>query len=94
MSDDKQKMIETLQRQIQEQRARMDPELLERAGEAAKEQMKKAMQPKAAAPAGSGETVPYDSKTAKKAVELFLKHHPDPASLEKLLAEILKKTKH
>lgn len=87
---DRKEIIAILQQQIKEQRDRLDPELLARAGEAAAEQMKKAE----AKQKEASTSVPYDRESAAKAVELFLKTHPDPESLEKLLAEIEKKIRH
>ena len=77
------KALEELKRRIQEQRERVDPDVLKQAEEAAKEHMQR-----------SKSTVPYDRDSAVKAVELFLKSHPDPKDQERLIAAIVAKTRH
>ncbi len=79
----REKALEELKRHIEEQRARVDPEVLKQAAEAAQSQL-----------ASQGASVPYDRKAAAKAVELFLKSHRDPKDLERLIAAIMAKTRH
>jgi hypothetical protein len=81
--NDREKALEELKRHIKEQKARVDPEVLKRAEEAARARM----------PSG-GTSVPYDRESAAKAVELFLRSHPDPKDLERLIAAIVAKTRH
>ena len=79
----REKALEELRRHIEEQKARVDPELLKRAAEAAKEHMPR-----------QEDRLAYDRKAAIKAVELFLRSHPDPKDIERLIAEIVAKTRH
>ena len=82
---DKQQKIEHLKALIRKERARLDPAVIERAAKAAR------------TPAGKGtaaELVPYDRKSAARAVEIFLKDHPDAARFEEGLAAFLRKNQH
>ena len=79
----REKALEELKRRIEEQKARVDPELLKRAAETAQSRMR-----------GRDDRVPYDRKAAIKAVELFLRSHPDPKDIERLISEIVAKTRH
>lgn len=74
--------LRTLKRQIAEQRARLDPRLLEMAAQAA------ALSQKPAAARQEG-MVPYDRAAAAAAVRLFLQNHPDAAAFEKELLALL-----
>jgi hypothetical protein len=79
--DSRKKALEALKKQIAEQRARIDPEVLRRTREAI------AAQNTAPAP----ETVPYDKGQAQAAVELFLKSHTDAKSFGVKLAALIRK---
>lgn len=80
----REKALLELKRLMKEQKERIDPKLLK-------------MAEKAAALSQEGKTaedmVPYDRKTAAKAVEIFLRGHDDRADFEeRLMALIRKKT--
>lgn len=90
--DRREKALADLKALIRQERARIDPQVLERAAQAAKKQQPGAKQ---AAPATKNTgTVPYDSKTAKEAIALFLEHHSDASGFQKRLLERLKKSDH
>jgi hypothetical protein len=79
--DKREKALQELQRQIREQKARLDPRLLEMA----------------AAAAGDGkktETIPYDRESATKAVEMFLANHGDSKGFRQRLLEMIRKSQH
>ena len=77
LSPAKQKLLA----QIREQRERLGPELLERAAEAIKAEKRNAAET----------TVPYDKKSASKAIRMFLDNHKNAPAFEKKLIEQLKK---
>jgi len=79
--------LRALKRQIEEQRARLDPRVLELAAQAAALSQK----PSAAQQEG---LVPYDRAAAAEAVRLFLQSHPDAAAFEKELVALLKLKSH
>jgi hypothetical protein len=81
--NNREKALEELKRRIEEQKARVDPEVLRRAAEVAESHMQR-----------HDSSVPYDRKAAIKAVELFLKSHRDPKDIERLIAAIVAKTHH
>lgn len=76
-NDTREKALDTLKKQIREQKKRIDPAVLQRAQEAV------------AAKAGAATTVPYDRETARAAVEIFLKEHADAADFSRKLAKKL-----
>lgn len=82
---DKQQKIEQLKALIRKERARLDPAVLERAAEAARAPASKS---------AAGEFVPYDRKSAARAIEIFLKDHPDAAGFRKGLEAFLRKNRH
>ena len=79
---DRKKAIDELKRQIEAQKARLDPKLLEMAGKAAalsqRDPAKKDM-------------VPYDREAAAAVVRLFLQNHGDRQKFEQRLSALLKK---
>ena len=95
--------IEQLKRLIREQKARIDPRLLEVAGELIAAQNKAATaKPVAEKPAPpveqpkpqtqqDNQSVPYDKAAAADAVERFLKDHKDQNGFKKRLLEYLTK---
>ncbi|MBL8711845.1 MAG: hypothetical protein JNM12_03015 [Alphaproteobacteria bacterium] len=79
------KALEILKKQMQAQKARLDPKLLQIAGKAAAlKQEGKAQK----------DMVPYDREAAAKAVQLFLKNHDDRADFEQRLLAMLRKSEH
>ena len=76
---DRNKAIEELKRLIAEQKARIDPQVLERAIAAATKKK----------PVSS--SVPYDKEAAAMAVELFLKSHGNADDFSKKLLQFMKK---
>ncbi len=76
---DRKKAIEELKRLMEEQKARLDPEVLAKAMAAAEGKK----------PAPS--SVPYDKEAATKAVELFLKNHGDAGDFSKKLLKFMQK---
>lgn len=95
--DGRQKALEILKAQIKLQKARIDPDVLARASQAA-EQHSAALQaspPPAAPPApASQRQEPYDRAAAAKTIELFLKNHDSSRDFQKRLLEFMKKTQH
>ncbi|MDP2205714.1 MAG: hypothetical protein Q8K65_05350 [Alphaproteobacteria bacterium] len=78
--------LSKLRQQIKEQRARLDPRVLELAAQAAALSQK---------PGGGKESmVPYDRVAAAEAVRLFLQSHPDADGFEKELLTLLKQETH
>ena len=88
--DARQKAIEDMKKIIREKRADIAPEVLEKARLAAENKM--AGGKKAAEKDPS--TVPYDKKSAQKAIALFLQDHPEQESFTSRLLEQLKKKDH
>ena len=80
--DPRQKAIEELKKQIAAQRARIDPEVLEKAHKAALQSQK----PKAQREAGM---VPFDREAATRAVAQFVQNSEDPAALASQLRDLL-----
>jgi hypothetical protein len=79
------KALEILKKQMQVQKERLDPKLLQIAGKAAAlKQEGKAQK----------DMVPYDREAAAKAVQLFLKNHGDRADFEQRLLAMLRKDQH
>ncbi|MDF3025549.1 MAG: hypothetical protein K0R10_2910 [Alphaproteobacteria bacterium] len=79
------KALEILKKQMQVQKERLDPKLLEIAGKAAAlKQEGKAQK----------NMVPYDREAAAKAVQLFLKNHEDRGAFEQQLLALLRKQQH
>lgn len=78
--------IEALKRQIAEQRARLDPDVLKRAARAAELSQKPAAEREAG-------LVPYDRDAAAEAVRLFLEAHPDSAGFKRALHAFLERKK-
>lgn len=79
------KALEILKKQMQVQKERLDPKLLQIAGKAAAlKQEGKAQK----------DMVPYDREAAAKAVQLFLKNHDDRADFEQRLLAMLRKDQH
>ncbi|MCC7038662.1 MAG: hypothetical protein IT560_15345 [Alphaproteobacteria bacterium] len=77
--------LEILKKQMQAQKQRLDPKLLQIAGRAAAlKQEGKAQK----------NMVPYDREAAAKAVQLFLKNHDDRADFEQRLLAMLRKGEH
>jgi hypothetical protein len=77
--------LEILKKQMQVQKERLDPKLLQIAGKAAAlKQEGKAQK----------NMVPYDREAAAKAVQLFLKNHDDRADFEQRLLAMLRKGEH
>jgi hypothetical protein len=76
-----------LKRLIKEQKARLDPRLLEQVARAAVEARKPD------APPHEG-TLPYDRAAAAEAIRIFLKNHPDGAAFETALRALLKSRSH
>lgn len=83
--DKREEALQELRRLIREQRARLDPRLLELAAQAARLSQQ---------PPENAEFVPYDHDAAAKAIRLFLKNHDNPAAFEQQLLRLLDKTKH
>lgn len=81
--DKRQKAIEELQKQIREQRSKLDPKLLKIAEKALR-----------AAGTGGKDHIPYDRKSATAAVELFLTGHKDAEGFKRRLLEMLGKNSH
>lgn len=83
-SDSRQKALETLKKQIAEQRARLDPKLLKLAAQAASLSQK---------PAGSRNEglVPYDRDAAAETIRLFLQSHPNAKGFEKELMDLIRR---
>jgi hypothetical protein len=81
--DKRQKAIEELQKQIREQRGRLDPKVLKIAEEALQ-----------AAQSGQESHVAYDRKSATAAVELFLTGHKDADGFKRRLLEMLGRHSH
>lgn len=75
--------IAALKKQIAEQRARLDPDVLKRAAQAA-ELSQKTPEERAAG------LVPYDRAAAAEAIRLFLQNHPDAAHFEEELMSLLR----
>lgn len=82
---DKQQKIEQLKALIRKERARLDPAVLEKAAAAART---------SAGKEDLSGLVPYDRAAAARAIEIFLKDHPDAARFEKGLAAFLRKKQH
>ena len=80
--------LEELKRRIQEQQARVDPEILRRAREAAMSQVDEAPRQ------GEARSVPYDRETAEEAVRLFLARHRNARDFERKLAEFIFRNRH
>ncbi len=79
------KALEILKKQMQVQKERLDPKLLQIAGKAAAlKQEGKAQK----------DMVPYDREAAAKAVQLFLKNHDDRADFEQRLLAMLRRDQH
>jgi hypothetical protein len=79
----REKALNALKKQIRDQRARIDPAVLQRAQEA--------LAAKAAGITPPPATVPYDREAALAAVELFLKDHADATAFSQKLAARLRK---
>ncbi len=77
--------LEILKKQMQVQKERLDPKLLQIAGKAA------ALKKEGKA---QKNMVPYDREAAAKAVQLFLKNHDDRADFEQRLLAMLRKGEH
>ena len=84
---DKNKAIEELKKLMAEQKARIDPAVLERAVAAAS--AKKPTTPSSVPPPPA--SVPYDKEAAAMAVELFLKSHGNADDFSKKLLQFMKK---
>ena len=75
--DKRQKAIEEIKKKMQEQRARLNPDVLAYAQKAAARPQKQA-------------TVPYDKDAAQKAVELFLRDHKNAKGFTAKLSSFMK----
>ncbi len=79
------KALEILKKQMQVQKERLDPKLLQIASKAAAlKQEGKAQK----------DMVPYDREAAAKAVQLFLKNHDDRDDFEQRLLAMLRRDQH
>jgi len=81
------KAIAELRKQMAEAKARLGPEKMREL-----EALAKRMNPPSASAPAEKDSVPYDRKTATKAIELFLQGHENPGRLKTLLLALLKKT--
>lgn len=77
--DERERALESLKKQIKEQRARLDPRTIAQAEKILRGE--------------KTDTVPYDKKSAAETIRLFLESHPDSSGFEKRLIEQLKKNK-
>lgn len=80
--DSREKALETIKEQIRQQRARIDPAVLKKAQKAAAGKNLNDLQKQEAA-------VPYDKKSAQKAIELFLLGHADKEEFARKLSLFL-----
>lgn len=83
----RQKALESLKKQIAEQRARLDPKLLQMAAQAA------SLSQKPAHTRNEG-LVPYDRDAAAETIRLFLESHPDAKGFEKELRDLIRRGQH
>jgi len=84
-TDSKKDAINELKKQIEREKKRLGPEKLQELQSMAKDILKG--DEKSTAPA----TVPYDKKSAMKALRLYIENHANPEQLEKQILEMLKK---
>lgn len=84
--DAREKAIAELKRQMAEQRARIDPEVLKKAQKAAAQSQKPPAQRKA-------DMVPFDREAAARVVKKFLENHDDPEALARALKDRLRDDK-
>jgi hypothetical protein len=80
--------LKELQRQIDAQRARLDPKVLKLAEQAAR------LSQTAEADTESPVLVPYDRDAAAEVIRLFLKNHRDAPEFEARLMELLRQLRH
>lgn len=83
--DKKAKAIAEMKKLMQLKRAEIDPKVLAMAKDAA--ERSQGLKPK-------GKMVPYDREAAAKAVELFLKTHPDQKRFRAELLDMIRKDSH
>jgi len=81
--DPREKAIAELKRQMAEQRARIDPEVLKKAQKAAAQSQKPPAQRQA-------DMVPFDREAAARVVQKFLENHEDPEAVARQLKDMLK----
>ncbi len=80
--------LKELQRQIDAQRARLDPKVLKLAEQAAR--LSQAAMPDVESPV----LIPYDRDAAAEIIRLFLKNHRDAPEFEARLLELLQQLRH
>ena len=80
--------LKELQRQIDAQRARLDPKVLKLAEQAAR--LSQAAMPDTESPV----LIPYDRDAAAEIIRLFLKNHRDAPEFEARLLELLQQLRH
>ena len=83
----RQKALAELKRLVDDQRARLDPAVLEQVAQ------KLAPATKTSAPAAS-QSEPYDRAAATRAIELFLAAHKDKADFKARLFSFIQKQSH
>jgi hypothetical protein len=80
--------LKELQRQIDAQRARLDPKVLKLAEQAAR--LSQAAPPDVESPV----LIPYDRDAAAEIIRLFLKNHRDAPEFEARLLALLQQLRH
>lgn len=78
----REKALQELKKLIREQRDRIDPRLLEKAARAI------------SGKTGDSKDVPFDRKSAAKAIDLFLKDHADSEGFARRLRDFMHTKEH
>ncbi len=82
----KQKALAELKRLVRDQRARLDPAVLEHVAQK--------LAPGIAKPAAAPASEPYDRAAATRAIELFIAAHKDKADFKARLFSFIQKQSH